>query len=129
MSDHCSSSRITPGVAGPSYPRGRRAWDQACIHAKLVEAAGNPSRMFHDLRRTGVRNLIRVGVPDKTAMAINGHKTRSVFDRYNIISEGDLKDAAAKLAAYLKSKPQPARKGPRRENPPTLRTQAVRTRV
>jgi Site-specific recombinase XerD len=107
----------------------RKAWDQACIHAKLVDTAGNPSRIFHDLRRTGVRNLIRAGVPEKTAMAISGHKTRSVFDRYNIISEGDLKDAAAKLAAYLKSKSQSARKGPRRENPHTIRTQAVRKPV
>jgi integrase len=88
----------------------RKSWDQACIKAKIVDSAGAAARMFHDLRRTGVRNLIRAGVPEKTAMAISGHKTRSVFDRYNIISEADLKDAAKKLASYLESRSRPKRK-------------------
>ena len=75
----------------------RGTWD------KLTEAAGVPGLLFHDFRRSSVRNMIRRGVPQKTARTVSGHKTDAVFSRYNIVSEDDIRDAARRIEEGAKA--------------------------
>jgi integrase len=83
----------------------RRAWRTAC------KLAGCPGMLRHDFRRTAVRNLVNDGTPEKVAMTITGHKTRSVFDRYHIVAPEDLRAATARIAARAST---PAARRPRR---------------
>ena len=92
----CSTARLRmisfpPVRIGKPVRDFRVMWQNACTHA------GVPELLFHDLRRTGARNLRRAGVAEGIIMKIGGWRTRSVFERYAIVSRSDMNDAILKL--------------------------------
>jgi integrase len=101
-----AQARIIPWVfhrRGQPIKNMKRSWRTAC------QNAGVPGRVLHDLRRTAVRNLERANVSRSVAMKMTGHKTESVYRRYAIVSESDLREAGVKLAA-LRNVPEIGRR-------------------
>lgn len=72
----------------------RKSWASACKAARV------PGRLFHDLRRSAVRDMIRAGVPQAVAKGVSGHKSNAIFERYNIISDADHREALQRTQAH-----------------------------
>lgn len=87
------TARVFVRGSGQPMKSIQRAWRAACVRCGL------PHKLIHDLRRTFARTAVRAGVSEAVAMQLTGHKTRSMFQRYNITSAADLKHAAALLDA------------------------------
>ena len=84
----------------------RKSFQAACVKVGLgVKTGPNvwqyKGLLIHDLRRSGVRNLIRSGVPRRVAMKISGHLTESTFERYNIVDSTDLHEAMKKVEKHF----------------------------
>jgi len=82
---------VFPKPDGTRIGEFRKSWSTAC------RKSGVPGRLFHDLRRSAVRGFVRAGIPQTVAMKLSGHRTDSVFRRYDVVSEEDLTIAARLL--------------------------------
>ena len=88
----------------------RAAWTHAC------RAAGIPGRLPHDFRRTAVRNMERAGVPRSVAMKLTGHRTETVYRRYAIVSDAELREAARRLTGTFEGTPARTARNPPRNH-------------
>jgi integrase len=115
---HVTASHFSKGydpARGLDCCAGCRAiYEWADYNNRPVEVGEYVGFIFHDLRRSGIRNLIRAGVDPTVAKAISGHEDDSVFERYNITSVKDLKEAAAKTTADLKRRREEAANNPQK---------------
>jgi integrase len=85
---------VRTGFCSNRKVKGKRITTFIKAFSAACTKAGCPGRIPHNLRRTAVRNLVRAGVPERVAMQMTGQKTRSVFERYNIVSECALVETA-----------------------------------
>ena len=99
-------------------------WLLRSVTRSAGQTAPPPQGIHATTPRTAARNLIRASVSERVAMLLTGHKSRAIFDRYNIINEQELLDAGDQLVAYLA---QHAQATPRGGRPHPTRTAAPRT--
>ncbi len=89
---------VFPKGDGSQVGEFRKSWKTAC------QNSGVPGRLFHDLRRSAIRHFVRSGIPQSVAMKLSGHKTDSVFRRYDVVSNEDLAIAAHLLEQAIARK-------------------------
>ena len=106
---------------GETIERFNKEWNAAAKAAGFVDGKGKPTKLFHDNRRSAIRNLVRAGIPEDVSMKISGHRTRSIFSRYNVSTESDIRQGAARLGEYLKAMEEQAAK----QDPHTIGTLAA----
>ena len=112
MSEDCAFNsthggiRLAPGSRIQDF---RASWINAVKRAHDANPNVSPNLLFHDLRRSGVRVMVQeAGIPESQTMLISGHKTRSMLERYNIVSLKNVQDAGAKLDAWNRGRKAPA---------------------
>lgn len=98
----------------------RKSWAKACVAAgvgRMLKSEDGEERytgkLFHDLRRSAVRDMIRAGVPQAIAKGVSGHKTDAVFERYNIVTANDRRNAIEQTQRYRR---ESGEKGQKRDN-------------
>jgi integrase len=96
--EHCA---LYPNCPLVFHRNGKRIKDLRGSWKRACKESGLAGKIPHDFRRTAVRNMARAGISENVAMRMSGHKTRDVFDRYDIVSESDLREAAHKLSERL----------------------------